>query len=226
VSARIQPTTALTGREHADLQTAAHAINDHHRQVEESLRAGFSGALTHAIEAGRKLAYAKSLVPHGGWGPWVDRNLPAIDARTERLYRQLAEAADAGRLQTGNAVPLSSIRQARELLAQTAAGPANSDASTTTPTGSEAANSQDSHASARWEPMRWQVAARRLAKHIDELLASCRKLFGGPNFKSAGRELYDALADLYGDEGALEVIDELSAVVSSARARAERVAQV
>ena len=88
----------VSGRVHADLQTAAHAIREEHRQVEEALRAGFSNALTHAIQAGRKLAYARSLVPHGGWGLWVERNLPGISGRTERLYRQLAAAADADHL--------------------------------------------------------------------------------------------------------------------------------
>lgn len=112
-------TLALSGREHAELQTAAHAIRDHHRQVEESLYAGFNSALAHAIEAGRKLAYAKSLVGHGGWGSWVERNLAGIDGRTERLYRQLADAADQGRLPTGNAVTTLSIRKARELLIRT-----------------------------------------------------------------------------------------------------------
>ena len=112
---------ALNGREHAELQTAAHAIRDHHRQVEESLYAGFSSALSHAIEAGRKLTYAKSLISHGSWGPWVEQNLDGIDGRTERLYRQLAEAADDGRLPTGNAITTLSIRHARELLIQTAA---------------------------------------------------------------------------------------------------------
>ncbi|MGI8559468.1 MAG: hypothetical protein ACR2ND_14390 [Solirubrobacteraceae bacterium] len=77
----------------------------------------------------------------------------------------------------------------------------------------------------RNEPLRWEVAARRLAENVAELLASCRKLFGGPNFKSSGRELYDALADLYGDEDALAVVDELSAVVGNARARARKVAE-
>lgn len=226
MSAQLQPATGLTGREHADLQTAAHAIKDHHRQVEESLRAGFSGALTHAIEAGRKLAHAKSLVPHGGWGLWIERNLAGIDARTERLYRQLAEASDAGRLGSGNALPVSSIRQARELLMQTAAGSAGEGSSTAAPGGDEREENRESRSSTRWEPQPWQVAARRLAKNVDELLASCQKLFGGADFKSAGRELYDALADLYGDEDALEVIDELSGLVSSARARAERVAPV
>jgi hypothetical protein len=81
-----------------ELQTAAHAVRDHHRQVEESLRAGLSNALNQAIEAGRKLAYAKSLLNHGEWGPWVEQNLPGISGRTERLYRQLAAAADTGQL--------------------------------------------------------------------------------------------------------------------------------
>lgn len=111
---------AVSGREHAELQTAAHAIRDHHRQVEESLRAGFSSALPHAIEAGRKLTYAKSLIGHGSWGSWVERNLAGVDSRTERLYRQLAEAADDGRLPTGNAVTTLSIRKARELLIRAA----------------------------------------------------------------------------------------------------------
>ena len=76
------------------------------------------------------------------------------------------------------------------------------------------------------EPLRWRLAARRLAEDVDELLASCQKFFGGGDFKSAGRELYDALADLYDDEDALEVIDELSAVVGSAQAHARKVARV
>jgi winged helix-turn-helix DNA-binding protein len=80
--------------------------------------------------------------------------------------------------------------------------------------------------STRREPLRWEVAARRLAEDTAELLASCRKLLGGADFKSAGRELYDALAGLYGDEDALEVIDELSTVVGNARAHARKVAQV
>jgi hypothetical protein len=75
------------------------------------------------------------------------------------------------------------------------------------------------------EPLRWEVAARRLAKDTAELLGSCRKLFGGPNFKSAGRELYDALAALYGDEDALAVIDELGAVANSAHDRARKVSR-
>jgi hypothetical protein len=78
----------------------------------------------------------------------------------------------------------------------------------------------------RWEPLRWDIAARRLAKDMTELLDSCRKLFGGPNFKRAGRELYDALADLYSDKGAVEAIDQLSQVVSHALTHARKVARV
>jgi len=88
-------------RHYPELQTAAHAIKGEHRQVEESLRAGFSNALVHAVEAGRKLKYAKSLVAHGQWGPWVEGSLAGVSPRTERLYRQLAEAADDGRLAIG-----------------------------------------------------------------------------------------------------------------------------
>lgn len=90
----------------------------------------------------------------------------------------------------------------------------------------EADGTERQQPSTRWEPPRWEVAARRLAEEVAELLSSCRRLFGGADFKSAGRELYDALADLYGDEDALEVIDELSEVVSNARVRARKVAQV
>jgi hypothetical protein len=126
VDRAVEPSLATPARiAYPELVTAAHAVCEAHHQVEESLRAGFSNALTYAIEAGRKLAYAKSLVPHGGWGLWVEQNLVGIDARTERLYRQLAEAADAGRFQSGGALPVSSIRQARELIAAAASPPFN-----------------------------------------------------------------------------------------------------
>ena len=74
------------------------------------------------------------------------------------------------------------------------------------------------------ELYRWEVAARRLAYDVTELLGSCRKLFGGADFKTAGRELHKALADLYGDAAALTVLDELSAVLASAQARARKAA--
>jgi hypothetical protein len=209
--ARAREGTAIT---HPYLVTAAPAILESHRQVEESLRAGFSSALAHAIEAGRKLAYAKSLVGHGGWGAWLEQNLADIDSRTERLYRQLAEAADDGRLPTGNAVTTLSIRRARELLAQAATADEAED------------GTEHRQSSAGAESLRWDAEARRLARNLAGLLASSRKLFGGPNFKRAGGELYDALADLYGDEDALEVIEELGEVTSSARAHARKVAQV
>ena len=90
----------------------------------------------------------------------------------------------------------------------------------------EAGGTERRQPSTRREPVRWEVAARRLAEDTAELLVSCRKLFGGADFKSAGRELYDALAEMYGDEDALEVIDELSAVVGNARAHASKVVQV
>jgi hypothetical protein len=195
---------------HADLYPVVSAIRESHRQVEESL----GNALMHAIEAGRKLAYAKSLVGHGGWGAWLERNLADIGRRTERLYRQLAEAADDGRLPTGNAVTVLSIRGARELLGRAA-------------TADEAKRGTEGRrSSAGSVSSRWDLEARRLAKYLAELLDSCRKLFGAPNFKRAGRELYDALAALYGDDDALEVIDELGEIVGHAHARAERVPQV
>ena len=78
--------------------------------------------------------------------------------------------------------------------------------------------------SSRGELLRWEVAARRLADDVAELLGSCRKLFRGADFKTAGREFYEALVDLYGDDAALTVIDELSAVVASAQARARKAA--
>ena len=90
----------------------------------------------------------------------------------------------------------------------------------------EADGAERRQPSTRWEPPRWEVAARRLAEDTAELLSSCRRLFGGADFKSAGRELYGALAGMYGDEDALDVIDELSTVVGNARAHARKVAQV
>jgi hypothetical protein len=84
----------------------------------------------------------------------------------------------------------------------------------------DAPYSENRQASTRREPLRWEVAAQRLAEATGDLLSSCRRLFGGANVTSAGRELYDALADLYGDEDALIVIDELGAIVGAARAHA------
>jgi hypothetical protein len=78
--------------------------------------------------------------------------------------------------------------------------------------------------SGRREPLRWEVAAKRLARDVDELLASCRKLFGGADYKSAGRELYDALDELYGGEDVLAIVDQLSAVVGNACAHARKAA--
>jgi hypothetical protein len=72
--------------------------------------------------------------------------------------------------------------------------------------------------------LRWRVIARRLADDTGELLACCRKLFGGPDFKTAGSELYHALAQRYGNDEAANVVDELSAIVDSAQLRARKVA--
>jgi hypothetical protein len=133
-----------------ELVTAAHAINDEHRQVEESVRAGFTNALVHAIEAGRKLIFARSRVDSGGWASWVEHNLPDVGGRTERLYRQLAAAADDGRFGVGNAVANLSINAARMLL-------------TTTPANNE---SETSGASASVSRSRRPPSARQLAKRI------------------------------------------------------------
>jgi hypothetical protein len=64
----------------------------------------------------------------------------------------------------------------------------------------------------------WEIAAARLADDLAELLRCCRKLFGGADFRSAGRELYEALANADGDDAAVQVIDQLGAVVASAHA--------
>lgn len=86
----------------------------------------------------------------------------------------------------------------------------------------EAARSENLRAGGGSEPLGWEVTARRLAEDVDELLSSCRKLLGGADFKAAGRQLYHALADLYGEIDALTVIEELTAVVSSADAFARK----
>jgi hypothetical protein len=99
-----------------ELVTIAAAIADEHRQVEECLYAGLSGALIHAIEAGRKLNYAKSFMRHGEWTPWVEQNV-GIANNTARKYRQLARAADSGQLEVDGAFANLTITRALEQLA-------------------------------------------------------------------------------------------------------------
>ena len=70
----------------------------------------------------------------------------------------------------------------------------------------------------------WERAARRLAVDVGDLMASCRKIFGGPDYKSAGRELYEAIAERYGDEEAIAAIEELAGVVEGAQARIHKLA--
>jgi hypothetical protein len=70
----------------------------------------------------------------------------------------------------------------------------------------------------------WERAARRLAVDVGDLMASCRKIFGGPDYKTAGHELYEALAERFGDEEAVAAIEELAGVVEAAQARMRKLA--
>jgi hypothetical protein len=56
-------------------------------------KAAVKNAVQHAIEAGRRLIEAKTLVPHGAWLPWLAEHLPDVSARTVQRYMKAAELA-------------------------------------------------------------------------------------------------------------------------------------
>jgi hypothetical protein len=166
---------------HAELQTAAAAVKDEHHKVGESLRAGLSDALVHAIAAGEKLSCAKRLVRHGEWGAWVARELPEIDARTERLYRHLADASHDGRIQSGIGVTELSIRKARELLAGN----------------SQAKQSTKRHEHVDESEAQIRRAGSRLARVAKYLWTDCTD--GDQLSDESTRELARGFAAFYGD---------------------------
>jgi hypothetical protein len=75
---------------HNRLVALAGEIAEHHRAAGAATRE----VIRHAIEAGRRLAEAKALLPHGQWLPWLRANVPGISARTAQRY--LAAAHHAG----------------------------------------------------------------------------------------------------------------------------------
>lgn len=71
----------------ASLATLAKKINQQHRAAEQALSEGVS----HALEAGKLLLQAKTLIGHGGWGKWLKSNCKVTE-RTAQIYMKLARA--------------------------------------------------------------------------------------------------------------------------------------
>lgn len=70
------------------LPDLASMINRQHRACESM----YSGALSHAFEAGRFLTAAKEQLAHGDWGTWCEANVEC-STRTAQVYMQLAAAS-------------------------------------------------------------------------------------------------------------------------------------
>jgi hypothetical protein len=65
------------------LAELASAIRSEHLQFEHSLRRG----LQHALNAGRLLLQAKSMLPHGQWLGWLAENCPFSERTAQRYVR-------------------------------------------------------------------------------------------------------------------------------------------
>jgi hypothetical protein len=89
----------------------AAAINEAHRRVEESARAGAE----HARQAGELLLQAKAQVEHGAWLPWVKANCQ-FSERTARAYMRMASNWPVIEANRQRAADLS-MREALKLLA-------------------------------------------------------------------------------------------------------------
>ena len=71
------------------LPVLAGEIADSHERATNAGRA----FVEHAIEAGRRLAEAKAMVPHGQWREWLAANVPSLNERTAQRYMKAAKAA-------------------------------------------------------------------------------------------------------------------------------------
>ena len=67
------------------LENLATEINAAHALVEGYIRA----ATPHAVRAGELLEKAKASIPHGEWGPWLEKNC-TFSERTAQTYMRLA----------------------------------------------------------------------------------------------------------------------------------------
>lgn len=66
-----------------DIRTAANIaieINTIKKQTQKVM-------LSASIEIGRRLSEAKSLVPHGSWGDWLERNVHYSERTAQNLIR-------------------------------------------------------------------------------------------------------------------------------------------
>ena len=91
------------------LPALAESINREHAAAESTART----ALSHAINAGKMLAEAKTAVGHGAWSAWVADNC-RFSLRTAQVYVRLA--ADADGLTNAQATALLTITDAVRLL--------------------------------------------------------------------------------------------------------------
>jgi hypothetical protein len=99
-----QPTTPKASNATVTLNDYAKQVTEIHRGIEDAERTIIQTGkknIAAAITAGNRLIKAKSLVKHGQWLPWVEKNLKGISQATVNRYMALAAFAcssDAGKL--------------------------------------------------------------------------------------------------------------------------------
>ncbi len=99
-------------RQTSELRTLAGRINEHHRKVEEALKAG----LSRAVEAGELLIEAKGNVGHGEWGAWLSENFEGSE-RTAQAYMKVARNREALETKSATVADLTFRDALKELTA-------------------------------------------------------------------------------------------------------------
>ena len=77
----------------SDLVVLAARVNRHHGRCLEAARTTVEAA----VEAGRALIEAKSLLPHGHWLPWLEANCPDVGVRMAQKYARVARGVLEGK---------------------------------------------------------------------------------------------------------------------------------
>lgn len=99
--------TALAVDEPSQLRGLAEKINEAVRDAEDHLRE----ATLRAIQIGRDLAFAKSVVAHGQFVPWLEANVD-LAPRTARAYMRLAARYEGLDHETATRVAVLPVREA------------------------------------------------------------------------------------------------------------------